>query len=449
MNAEARRTFTPTAEQAQLLDALRAFVRPGGDGQVFILSGAAGTGKTSVIRALVEHLRGEGLPFRIAAPTARAAKVIAGKTGASATTMHSLIYRPEPLPDGAGLRLVMKDNPPSDYTLFVIDEASMISDERPPSDGFFVSGASLLSDFLRFVRLGNARSKVLFVGDRYQLPPVGSAASPALDARYLQERYDRRVRTFELRRVLRQESGSYILDVASALRGQLTGGGRAWPGLACPRLRNVFAAVDHYLHAFEAGRPGDATFIARSNKRVNKLNGFVRGNLGFDAAPLAAGELVVLDQTWTDRRRTVLRGEAGLVQSIDGGLQSFGGLHFLPATVRFSDDAGGSVHVRAFVLLDTLQSERGLLEREQENGLFHEVMKRNTTFRESRHPADDPYVGALRLRYGYALTCNKAQGGEWADVLLDPWYPPGDWRWLYTAVTRASRDLYTWEQYRG
>lgn len=440
-NTTSRGAFAPTPEQARVLSELIAFAGPASDADAFILTGAAGTGKTSLVQALTAHLQSRDMPFRIAAPTARAAQVIAAKTGMEARTLHSLIYIAEPLPNGPGVSLTLKDIRLDRPVLYIVDEASMISDEMPGSD-FFVSAEPVLSDFVRFMRAAHPQNKVLFLGDVYQLPPVGSLTSPALDAEYLRKRLQLRVREAELTQVLRQREGSVILDNAAALR-ECFRSGRPFRMMECEHLASPEEAVRSYVERFDPLRTDAVTLIAFTNKDVNRLNEQARRKLGLSGAPLSVGEVVTLDANRWSRTGSLFRGETGIVEAV-GPVETFAGLRFVATTVLF-DPAGRKQRVQALALLDALESEKGSLERKAENLLYSEAMRTNVVFRRSKDPADDPHLSALRLRYGYALTGHKAQGGEWDCVILHPYYRPGDYRWLYTALTRARTELLTWK----
>lgn len=440
-NTQPRSVFTPTPEQARVLSELIAFANPASDADAFLLTGAAGTGKTSLVQALTAHLQARDMPFRIAAPTARAAQVIASKTGMEARTLHSLIYLAEPLPNGPGVNLTLKSIRLDRPVLYIVDEASMISDEVPGSD-FFVSAEPVLSDFVRFMRAAHPQCKVLFLGDVYQLPPVGSLLSPALDADYLRKRLQLRVREAELTQVLRQREGSVILDNAAALR-ECFRSGQPFKMVQCEHLASQDEAVRAYASRFDPQRMDAVALIAFTNKDVNRLNEQVRQRLGFGPAPLSAGDVVVLDANRWSRTGSLFRGETGIVEQT-GQVEEFAGLRFQQLTVAFYAN-GDKVRVQAPALLDVLESEKGGLDRKTENRLYSEVMRTNAAFRRSKDPADDPHLSALRLRYGYAITGHKAQGGEWDCVILHPYYRKDDYRWLYTSLTRARKELLSWK----
>jgi exodeoxyribonuclease-5 len=430
--------FTPTPSQVEALRRLARFVAPANAHDAFVLSGCAGTGKTSIVKALLAALEAKEIPYRLAAPTARAAKVLAAKTGATARTLHSLIYTPEPLDNGPGVRLKLRVNHLREPALYIVDEASMVGD-RQAANGFFISGAPLLHDFIRFVKEGHPRSKLLFIGDPFQLPPVGEHRSPALDAAYLRQQHDLAVEEAVLEEVRRQQADSHILIVAGALRAAIADDAeRLSPRL--PMLHDAHAAVKRYVDAYDGQCLDRAAIIAFTNRDVDWLNQQTRQQLGHDAAPLHPGDLVMLENTWMGTGQWLYRGETGWVRWIDDKVHRFADLHFIEALLEFP----GEGQVQGFVLLEALYVPNGQLPLEQEKRLFHEAMKRNSIFRRSKSAADDPYVGAMRLRHAFALTGHKAQGGEWDEVLLHPYFAPNNPRWLYTALTRAREHLFTW-----
>ena len=427
--------FTPTADQSRALGAIGRFLA-NPDADAFVLCGAAGTGKTSVTRAITEHLASEGVPFHVLAPTGRAAKIIGEKTGVRARTVHSAIYTPSPVEGESTVWMVPKANGCTDRTVFVVDEASMLSN-RADTKGEMRTARAPLADLVRYVKEGNARSQIVFVGDAFQLPPVGEQASAALDPVLLQEAYGLRVHTAELREVMRQASGSYIMENALRLREAMESG-RTSARPRLKRLSNEGAQVRTFLDAFDPERPESATMLAYTNRDVNRMNRNVRARLGTAGPRLAPTDRVVLQRPWRRDGALLVGGEQGTVLSV-GEASSFGGLSFAEVRVAFDGDRV----VDDLALLDTLTAPKGSLRADQERALLHEAIRRNPAFRESRHLSDDPHAGALRLRHGFALTVHKAQGGEWDHVYLHP-YLARDSRWVYTAVTRARKEAYSY-----
>lgn len=437
--------FQPTQEQEAALTAIEQFVQQEDGRDFFILKGSAGTGKTSLLKAVCDYITDKEEGLKLAAPTGRAAKVVGRKTDCLAKTIHGMIYIPEPIKNGGGIRMVRKRNTEEKFTLFIIDEASMISDYRSASTTF-VTPNPLLADLLDFVKKGNANNKVLFVGDAYQLPPVvpygKKAFSPALSSAYLEEKFNWKGNEFQLNQVMRQKEGSYILQNATNIRQQLLTTKKP----VSLNYNNVYRptqALTTFLHHFEPESLHKIAIVANANRDVNWFNQKVRERLGYNGKSLMVNDAVMLKKNWYAKDNVLYSGESGIVERVHNR-EEYAGLKFVDVTLAFRNGEGHKFTIDTKVLLDALHTYDGNLLPEKERLLFAESMKRNATFRESQNPIDDAYMGAIRLRYGYALTCHKAQGGEWDNVILHPWYRKDDLRWLYTAVTRAKKELYSW-----
>ncbi len=418
------RTSTPpslTPSQATALDTARAFLDS--PSTAFSLTGAAGTGKTTLVERIVDHATAAGRTVHLVAPTARAARVLRRRSGHAATTAHSHLYTVEPLKGRPGFRLHKKPNADPTPTLLVVDEASMVP-SRPTSDGdLFHSGSSMLDDLVNHVRAGPRGSQVLFVGDACQLPPVGERASLALDADVLAQRFRLSTAHAELTEIVRQASGSPILAAAHALRAVLDAADEDdalvdLPPLDLPRLRGRGAHVRAYLDASEGGTdPEGSVILAYANRSTQLFNRDVRAMRGL-TGDLAVGDLVVLEaDAWltgdAPGTPSLRRGEPYRVRRLGVQTETVAGLRFTRATIERAlpaETAGAPATHDTLVLLDALASDRGLSP-EQELALYAERKATNATFRLSGHPKDDRYVGALRMRYGYALTVHKAQGG--------------------------------------
>jgi exodeoxyribonuclease-5 len=366
--------------------------------------------------------------------------VMQSKTGHSAKTLHSLIYNTEQLENGYGVKLTRKTNLSQTISVYIVDEASMISDKQSSSEKF-VSGTPLLSDFIKYVKEGNKQNKIIFIGDIYQLPPVGSIESPALSIDYLQGQKNLKGRMAVLTEVKRQGSDSYILKNATNLRKCIENG-HSFQGIESERITNrTTGALYKYVELFEKENLGKVAFIAWTNKDVNWFNNAIRTRLGLDNARLSVGDQIAVHQNWLGNCRLILKGETGIIRSV-GTFELYAGLNFATAEIEFTDHKGAPFQITSKVLLESLTSETGEIGFENENALYAEAMKRNGAFRESKAISDDKYLSALRLRYAYATTCHKAQGSEWEHVILHP-YMNKDLRWKYTAITRASKELYT------
>lgn len=477
-------SFTPTASQAAALEGIAEFLRS--DEDCCVLTGSAGTGKTSLLAALLQRLREQRSPHELLAPTGRAARILASKTRADARTIHGAIYQLEELEvvpaasgrDEPGVRLHFRLREEGAFgALLVIDEASMIADQARSQDALRFGSGALLADLLRFARLAprgeERRSKILFVGDPAQLPPVGQEVSPALSPEHLREHYGLRVRALELREVLRQAQGSALLDCATALRDALRArrfdrfglGERAPAALA--RVESgveignvtVGAGIDLVVAA-EREHRASSVLICGTNAAARDLNRAVRARLrGREDDELGVGDLLLVNQNAP--RYGLMNGDLVRVLEIEPdtevrsvalqGVERAIELRFRPAVVGYRDPAQGVTRVPCLLLENLLDSaERGLVPAEQRALLvdfrrrFPELEPGSAEFALALQ--DDPHYNALQVKYGYALTCHKAQGGEWDRVVvhfggLRGLRSEAFFRWAYTAITRARRQL--------
>lgn len=446
---ERPRAWTPSQQEA--LDKARAFFA--GEGDAFVLDGPAGTGKTTLLDQILDDVPS----FRsvhLAAPTARAARVLRQKTGRSASTLHRLLYTVKPLENRPGFRCIAKPNEDTARTLVVVDEASMVAARRPHGEDLFEATRSLLEDLLAYVRSGTGGGQVLFVGDPRQLPPVGETFSAALCTDTLRGAHGLTVGDARLVEVVRQAEGSPVLDAAGRLRDALDTNG-PMPTLALPTMHRWNAAVPAFLDWTDgATTPYAAVHLAYANKSAQGFNADVRAALG-RTNPLERGDLVTLDaDAWVQvtgddglYTRTVGRGTAYEVLDVGRDQARQADLTFCTATLRAcgEPDAPAVTHR---VCLDHLHATGPGLSMEQELALYAHAMGTNPDFRAEPHPKNDEWVGALRLRFAYAMTVHKAQGSEWAHVQVNPWMhsklagTPEHLRWLYTAVTRAREVVY-------
>ncbi len=320
----------------------------------------------------------------------------------------------------------------------------MISDTLTKNENFFVK-KPLLTDYLDYVKQGNSRNKVLLIGDIYQLPPVtpGSdiAFSPALHPDYLSGKLGLTGDMFALTQVMRQTQGSKVLELATAIRDTMTKGGST-VSKTLPMVANATQAIHLYLSLYEEGVLDKTTIICWTNKDVNWWNNTLRQRLGYTGS-ISAGDIVTTQANWFSTSEWIFKGDTGVIKLLDSKIETYADLHFVDAEIEFGGEAGGKMTIKTKVLVECLSSETGELSLDQHNKLYHYVMRDNEPFRKSQKPSDDPYIGAMRLKHGYATTCHKAQGGEWDNVILHP-YQPKDLRWLYTAVTRARNEAYSW-----
>ena len=422
----------------------------------FLLKGYAGTGKTSLVSALIQTLPSLRVNSLLLAPTGRAAKVISSYAERPAYTIHKKIYMTVTDSTGA-VRTVRAVNKHA-YTLFIVDEASMIGLE-PTS-----SRQSLLEELIDYVYDGN-HCRLMLIGDSAQLPPVGQSESPALDERYLSAAFSLNVLSAELTEVVRQRQLSGILSGATALRGQiatLPGGDEASLPLFNPNGTDVIRLAGEDLMETLFREYGDfaldqVVVICRSNKRANLFNQGIRNSVLFREEEVNAGDYLMVVKNnyfWLDEESTIgfiANGDIVEVLSVRH-VQELYGFRFADATVRFVDYPDEEPR-DCKLLLSTLYSESPSLTGEESNTLFSNVME---DYADLPHKADrlrelrrNPYYNALQVKFAYALTCHKTQGGQWRTVIVDQGFLPPDMkldreylRWLYTAFTRATDRVY-------
>ena len=414
---------------------------------VLILKGYAGTGKTTLVSAVVQVLPLFNWKYSLLAPTGRAAKVMSGYAGRLALTIHKKIYK-QTRADEAEPTFKKQRNYAKN-TVFIVDEASMIS----TGAGFGKNG--LLADLISFV-FAESTNKLILIGDNAQLPPVGETDSPALDKDRVAAEFDLSVIQCELADVVRQEKASGILFNATRLRQELVKNEQA------VRLSSQFADVfkmtgerleDGIRYGFDNYGVENTTIICRSNKSANGYNRYIRNQIFFYESELEAGEYLMIvrnNYLFGPEEATFLaNGDFVEVLKIRSFEESHG-FRFATLELKLTDYPD----LRSFeakVMLDTLHSESPALTREQNEQLYQSVYRdyADMKLRERKEAIkSDPYLNALQIKFAYAITCHKAQGGQWPVVFVDQGYLKEDGvnidfvRWLYTAVTRATEQLF-------
>ena len=470
---------TPTPGQRKAIDALERLLNSNRPRSTLVLKGYAGTGKTTLVGALVKVLRGLGHPAVLLAPTGRAANVLSGYAQAQASTIHRRVYKTEGEDDGY-LALAVAPNKETD-TLFVVDEASMIGTSSG-GDRLF-GDRNLLQDLADHVFSGRG-NKLLLIGDPAQLPPVGDERSPALDVKLLHEVHDLTAGSVELTEVVRQADASGILVNATALRGVLAryneGEEKVVPVFqlnedpsrksqdespkeGAMAFEDVVRVEGHDLQdalesAYGRGGVDSVCLICRSNKRAYLFNQQVRARIqGYEEELCAGDRLMVVKNNYywatpangKGKPELIANGEAVEVLAVKG-LEEKHGFRFARLDIAWHNGQERR-ELEVMVLLDVLTAETPALPsprmKELANAVLANILSRN---RRERFKAlqDDPYVNALQVKYAYAVTCHKAQGGQWPTVFVDQGYVTEEMinaeyvRWLYTAVTRASDKLY-------
>ena len=444
--------FEPTDEQVELVAMLDRFVEHGGDRSVFLLLGYAGTGKTSIVGALVKALKQRMRKCVLMAPTGRAAHIMTDYSGHPAWTIHRKIYRQQSYgSDTFGLA----DNKHTD-TLFIVDEASMVANGT--SDGAIFGTGRLLDDLITYVYSGEG-CRLLLVGDTAQLPPVGTIESPALNPQVLQG-YGLQVVGMTLRQTARQAQESGILHNATLLRNAMESEVLPEPQLQLEGFNDIETITGDMLletlsDCYDRDGMDQTIIITRSNWRATQFNGGVRGQILFREEELASGDLLLVAKNnyyWAEDYEEVdfiANGDVAIVRRVRGEVEKRYGLRFATVVLELPDHNHTEMEVK--VVLDCLLSDTPALTHNQQERLFNEVMAelpgdQRSRYRElKRHP----YFNALQVKMAYAVTCHKAQGGQWCNVFIDMGGIAREalttidyYRWLYTALTRARKQVY-------
>lgn len=474
----------PTQDQAKVIDSLCQFILSPDADSVFILRGFAGTGKTSLVSALVKTMEQLDRECVLMAPTGRAAKVLSHYADHPAFTIHKRIYRQKSIDKDSifTLNYNMRTN-----LLFICDEASMIANDEYLSGSLYGTGR-LLDDLIHFV-YGGKGCRLILMGDTAQLPPVGDDESPALSDEYMSG-YGLHVISHTLTEVVRQADSSGILWNATHLRTLL----EKEDIFAFPKIRfGGFADVlsipgNELIEALEEcyHRDGEdeTIVVTRSNKRANIYNNGIRNRILWREEPLESGDMLMVAKNnyyWSEKLTLELianakaegkkveeaetvpfdfiaNGDTAIVRRIRNERQ-FYGFTFVDAELEFPDYE--NFQMQLTLLTDTLQAEAPALTRQQQDTLYNNIMEDYASDPTLRSKQDrlkalrqDPYYNALQVKYAYAVTCHKAQGGQWTNVFIDQGYMTDDlltpdyFRWLYTALTRATKRVFfvNWPQ---
>lgn len=442
--------FEPTAGQAAAMNTFCHFIADGDRRTAMIMRGAAGTGKSSVAGAIVRAMQSLRRKVVLMAPTGRAAKIFSLNAGSPALTIHRAIYRQKTFTgDMSGFKLGFNG---LHDALFIVDEASMIAD-RPMPDATFGSG-SLLDDLVSYVYSGEG-CRLMLIGDKAQLPPVGEEKSPALTTSTV-EGYGLTVYECETDEVLRQAYGSGILSNATMIRRMLDD---AAP-LSMPRIRlKGFAdiqavagedLIEQLSDSYSRAGMDETIVITRSNKRAGIYNAGIRARVLDREDILSRGDmLMIVKNNYRWFEPFIANGDRAEVRRVRNVRELYG-LHFADAELSLPDYDGAEV--KATIVLDVLSTDAPALTREQQDRLFGGVLADYDDLprKQERMKAvkEDKHYNALQVKYAYAVTCHKAQGGQWAHVYIDQGYlsaemlTPSYIRWLYTAFTRATEKLF-------
>lgn len=456
LSRQIRQNFphTPTNEQLFALNILADFLLSANENSALLLKGYAGTGKTSLVGALVKTMSGLKQKSVLLAPTGRAAKVLSSYAGQQAFTIHKKIYRQDAFSNDLSA-FHPSDNLHKD-TLFIVDEASMISNQG--IDSHYFGSGRLLDDLIHYVYSGE-NCRLMLMGDTAQLPPVMQVESPALQADILKG-YNLQVDEILLTEVVRQDLNSGILYNATLLRDSLRNNRvEIYPkltvkGFADIQMINGSELIEAISNAYSKDGLDDTIVISRSNKRANIYNNGIRNQILYREEELSTGDRLMIVKNnyfWTRNNKEIdfiANGEIVQVLRVRNESHLYG-FRFCDVTVRFQDY---DMELDIKILLDTLQTEAPALPKELNDKLFYTILEDyqdiSTKSGKMKKMKENPHYNVVQVKYAYAITCHKAQGGQWKNVFLDIGYMTEEmlgenfYRWLYTAMTRATDRLY-------
>jgi exodeoxyribonuclease V len=445
---------TPTEDQSDALKKIAAYICENTNDIIFLMTGYAGTGKTSVISSVVKTLDMLRMRSVLLAPTGRAAKVLTSYAGRQAFTIHKKIYRQKSSKDGLGSfsldRNLHKD------TFFIVDEASMVSNASADSS-LFGSGR-VLDDLIEYVYSG-IECKLIIVGDTAQLPPVGSAISPALDPEALKS-YGFGLISCELRQVVRQSETSGVLMNATRVRLQIAESDLVRPSIDCVNFKDTIRItgedlIDEISAAYGICGMEGTIIVVNSNKQANRYNQGIRNRIFGREEEISTGDMVmvvknnyfILEEE-DDGTGFIANGDIAEVKKIRKYEERYG-FHFADMVLKFADY---DLEIESKVLLDVLHLDTPALPSDKNKELYNNILADYLYIRTRRKQyeavRDNPYFNALQIKFAYAVTCHKAQGGQWERVFIDQGMFNRNeitidyLRWFYTAMTRSTDKIY-------
>ncbi len=450
--------FETTKGQRTLLKKLSEFIVGKNTDHIFVLKGYAGTGKTTVVRSIVKSLPEIKGKTVLLAPTGRAAKVLSNYTQKQAFTIHKKIYFKKPLADG-GFAFQLQQNLHAD-TIFIIDEASMVSNSGGINQNGLFGAGSLLDDLIQYVFNGN-NCKLIFIGDTAQLPPVGIGISPALDVDYLKASYHFEIDSFELTEVLRQNENSGILSNATNIRNKIKIKESENPKFYLNNQKDIVKINGDELEdainsAYSKYGVEDTIIICRSNKRANIFNQQIRARIRWQEDELSSGDYMMVIKNnyhWLpDESKAGFIANGDIIQIMRvGKIQEMYGFRFADARIKLIDYPNEEdIDVR--LLLDTIMLDAPALPQSENKKLFESIYADYNDIADKRmrlkKVKEDPFFNALQVKFSYAITCHKSQGGQWSNVFVEQGYLTKEMinteylRWLYTAISRAKEKLF-------
>jgi tRNA A37 threonylcarbamoyladenosine biosynthesis protein TsaE len=473
--------YNLTNDQDKLVDKLTSFLQD--ENQYFILKGYAGTGKTFLMKGLTEYLTLMKSQFRIAAPTGRAAKIIFEKTKQEATTIHKMIYSETILKEvehkgkieSLKFYFDLHLNVDSINTIYIIDEASMISNIKDESEFLSFGSGHLLKDLISYIN-PNSKSikrKIIFIGDSAQLPPINMNYSPALSIEYMNENFGGQATQYELKEVVRHTAESGILNNATYIRNSISK--NIQTELNISESSDVFHLktknlLSRYISESSGKISKDQIVVAHSNSSVKEFNDLIRNHYFSDKKIITKNDLILITKNNYNYSIDLFNGDFGKVFSVDFESETKNiifkrkdknnvlhtnniSLTFRNVSLIFQDFENNNHLINCKIIENLLYSRNGRLTSEEQIALYVDFKNRNSKLKPGTKEFKDElkcdlYFNALQIKFGYAVTCNKAQGGEWGKVFVDCNANMGKsnstyFRWLYTAITRAKNKLYT------
>ena len=445
--------YEPTRGQEQLIDILSEFSLPISDKRILLIKGYAGTGKTTLISAFINAMSSFKQKLYLITPTGRAAKVLSSYSGKMAFTIHKKIYRQVSSKDGLGKFLLDKNLHKN--TIFIVDEASMISNR---GDGSAFGSGSLLDDLIKYVFEGE-NCKLIIIGDTAQLPPVNSNLSPALDIKEL-DTYGYTTDSIELTQVIRQAENSGILYNATEIRRLINENKNAYPKIILKNFSDVRRIngeelIDLIGESYDKHGIENTIIVTRSNKRANIFNQGIRNRILWKEEEISVGDVIMIVKNnyfWLPENKYtdfIANGDIAEIVRI-GKYEELYEQRYVNLTLRFTDYP--DLEIEAKVFLNTLNLETASMSLDDGKKLFYKIAEDYSDYKPKskmyKAIKEDKYLNALQIKFAYAVTCHKAQGGQWKNVFIDHGYITDEMvdveflRWLYTAFTRAEEKVY-------
>jgi exodeoxyribonuclease V len=446
--------FNPTETQKKALDKIADFICSD-QADVFLLTGYAGTGKTTIISTITKSLKTLKIKTLLLAPTGRAAKVISSYSNERATTIHKKIFKLNSL-STSNKKFLLNDNLHSN-TLFIIDEASLIADNY--SDNNIFGSGRLLEDVFTYIQSGK-NCKLLLIGDLAQLPPIGTNISPALDFDYLSRYTQKNCISSSLTDVVRQSHNSGILYNATTFRNLISENIPTMPKIKTTDFTDILQVggadlIECISTSYDTVGIENTIIITRSNKRANKFNEGIRRSVLWQEEQISIGDqLMIVKNNYFgldefDNIDFIANGDSAKITRIKK-YEHIHNLEFANVSILLNDY--NDIEIDTKIIINTLNSETPALSQDQNNDLYNSVAMDYADIQNKKERYEkiksDPYFNALQVKFAYAITCHKAQGGQWEHVYIDHGYLPDDIldvetiKWLYTAITRAKSKVF-------